>query len=427
VDVFQSEAVVIRTMLEGGDSLKKVKTLIRNPKEVFTSPEVLRIADEILKADSEGFKIEEEAILTRGNVDEKIFKNIVDSYRPMSIGNIKRILPSLKENSINFDLKKGMLAEFTNISSDDTISVSKKIDMLMESFSKLRDRGKVEDHTFKDMQTLSEEHRKILESRKETPDHYSCGDIRLDAAMTYGFAPGNSTVIAGRPSNGKSAYALELARLISGRGVPTAIFNMEMENKGTMDRLLSSVTQISPEKLIRAFGTLTEREISGLQEKLGIEHIDVFWDLFTHLKDFRGATSAMQYEDVSKRFQAMYKRLGIHGVMILQINRKAVEDRVSKLKDIPKIYPMTSHIKNSDSFLETADNALLVCRPKIHVIGTDFEDGFPEYMRVELAKQRGPGVKDGKSVFLYKTQADSMGFVTPPETWNPLEFVTDEG
>lgn len=69
---------------------------------------------------------------------------------------------------------------------------------------------------------------------------------------------GEITVIASRPSMGKSALALQLAEMTLGKGLPVIIFSMEMSAQVVMARLISSFAQIPYANLIS--GSMTEHE-----------------------------------------------------------------------------------------------------------------------------------------------------------------------
>ena len=63
--------------------------------------------------------------------------------------------------------------------------------------------------------------------------------------MTSGLQPGDMIVVAGRPSMGKTAFALNIAEYVGVElRLPVAIFSLEMSGPQIAMRLLSSVGRI---------------------------------------------------------------------------------------------------------------------------------------------------------------------------------------
>ena len=100
------------------------------------------------------------------------------------------------------------------------------------------------------------------------------GFLDLDK-MTAGFQSSDLIIVAGRPSMGKTAFALNLAEYAAvGEAVPTGVFSLEMSKEQLVMRLLSSQARIPSHKLrtgylrpeewealARAAGTLSEAPI----------------------------------------------------------------------------------------------------------------------------------------------------------------------
>ena len=68
--------------------------------------------------------------------------------------------------------------------------------------------------------------------------------------LTAGLQPGDLIVVAGRPSMGKTAFAVNIAENAAiGAKVPTAIFSMEMSSQQLAGRLLSSLGRVDQSHL----------------------------------------------------------------------------------------------------------------------------------------------------------------------------------
>lgn len=75
------------------------------------------------------------------------------------------------------------------------------------------------------------------------------GFNRLDWLTYGGFAPGNLVILAARPSVGKTAFMLQMARTSATAGVPSMVFSLEMTNAELAQRMVSSTGMISSRDL----------------------------------------------------------------------------------------------------------------------------------------------------------------------------------
>lgn len=90
----------------------------------------------------------------------------------------------------------------------------------------------------------------------------STGYRQLDLA-TGGFHKGQLTIIAGRPSMGKTAFALNLIRQIE-KGNNVLLFELEMTPEQVGTRILASDSRVMAGKL--AFGKVTDTELNKTEE-----------------------------------------------------------------------------------------------------------------------------------------------------------------
>ncbi len=108
---------------------------------------------------------------------------------------------------------------------------------------------------------------KILErGRMKLPEFLRAFAI-LDH-LTYGWQPSDLIVLAARPSVGKTAFALNLARNAALHPTkPTAVgfFSLEMSAGQLVQRILSAESEIWLEKIAR--GRLEEHEMKQLYKK----------------------------------------------------------------------------------------------------------------------------------------------------------------
>src|SRR3954465_11360710 len=96
------------------------------------------------------------------------------------------------------------------------------------------------------------------------------GYTRLDQ-MTSGLQPGDLVIVAGRPSMGKTALALNIAEHVAvDNGLPVAIFSMEMSATQLAMRMLGSIARVDQHKM--RTGRLNDKEWGDLSDAMGKLH-----------------------------------------------------------------------------------------------------------------------------------------------------------
>ncbi len=106
-----------------------------------------------------------------------------------------------------------------------------------------------------------------LRDRQDEITGVPTGYPKLDY-ITYGWQPGDLIILAARPSVGKTAFALNLARnaaLHPKNQIPVAVFSLEMSASQLVQRILSAESEVMLEKIAR--GTLQDYEMNQLHAK----------------------------------------------------------------------------------------------------------------------------------------------------------------
>ena len=78
------------------------------------------------------------------------------------------------------------------------------------------------------------------------------GIEELNRFLYGGFGPGNLVVLAGRPSEGKSALMVHMAQAAAMADVPVLIFSLEMSKEEVVQRFLVSTGCVRPEQIHQA-------------------------------------------------------------------------------------------------------------------------------------------------------------------------------
>ncbi|GAB2181960.1 replicative DNA helicase [Denitratisoma sp. agr-D3] len=156
------------------------------------------------------------------------------------------------------------------------------------------------------------------------------GYVDLDR-MTSGLQPGDMIVVAGRPSMGKTAFALNIAEYVGVEcKLPVAIFSLEMSGPQLALRFLSSVGRLDQHKL--RTGKLGDEEWDKMTVALGKLH-----DAPIHI-DETGAINATDLRARARRLHRQFGKLGLIVIDYLQLmtSSKGNENRATEISEISR-------------------------------------------------------------------------------------------
>ena len=149
--------------------------------------------------------------------------------------------------------------------------------------------------------------------------------------MTSGLQPGDMIVVAGRPSMGKTAFALNIAEHVGvDVGLPVAIFSLEMSGPQLAMRFMSSVGRIEQGKLRN--GKLTDDDWDRLTMALGKLH-----EAPIHI-DETGSISPTDLRARARRLHRQYGKLGLIVIDYIQLmsSSRHTENRATELSEISR-------------------------------------------------------------------------------------------
>lgn len=202
-----------------------------------------------------------------------------------------------------------------------------------------------------------------------------------------GLQPSDLIIIAGRPSVGKTAFALNIAHNVAVNDqIPVAIFSLEMSKEQLVDRLLASEAGIDSWKLRtgnlddndflkinHAYGTLSEAPlfiddssmINVLEMRTKARRLQAEHGLGLIILDYLQLMSGNNPENrvqevsaISRSLKGLSKELNIPVIALSQLSR-AVESRPSKI-------PMLSDLRESGSIEQDADVVMFVYREEMY-------------------------------------------------------------
>lgn len=227
--------------------------------------------------------------------------------------------------------------------------------------------------------------------------------------MTSGFQNSDLIIIAGRPSMGKTAFCLNIARNAAvEHEIPVGVFSLEMSNTQLAMRMLCSEARVDAHKvrtgklpnrdwprLSTSVGKLADAkifiddtaalsvlEIRAKARRLKAEH-GVGMVIVDYLQLAKGPGSAesrqIEISAISQSLKALAKELEIPVVALSQLSR-AVEFRGGDRR------PILSDLRESGAIEQDADVVMFIYRPEVY--GPVEEEGIAEII---IAKQRnGP-------------------------------------
>jgi replicative DNA helicase len=156
------------------------------------------------------------------------------------------------------------------------------------------------------------------------------GFADLDA-KTCGLQAGDLIIIAGRPSMGKTALALNIGEHVAiDLGMPVAVFSMEMGASQLALRMLGSVGRIDQQRL--RTGRLTDEDWPRLSEAIERMHAAPLYI------DETPAMNALELRARARRLAREYKQLGLVVVDYLQLMSATAsgENRATEISEISR-------------------------------------------------------------------------------------------
>jgi replicative DNA helicase len=149
--------------------------------------------------------------------------------------------------------------------------------------------------------------------------------------MTSGLQEGDLVVVAGRPSMGKTALALNMGEHVAVENrLPVAVFSMEMAGTQLATRMLGSIGRLDQHKL--RTGRLTDEDWNKLTNAVGKLH-----DAPIHI-DETAALNALELRARARRLHRQYGKLGLIIVDYLQLMSASTqgENRATEISEISR-------------------------------------------------------------------------------------------
>jgi replicative DNA helicase len=297
-----------------------------------------------------------------------------------------------------------------------------------------------------------------MRNRQEDVTGVPSGYVSLDR-VTYGWQPSDLIILAARPSVGKTAFALNLARnaaLHPTKPTPIAFFSLEMSSSQLVQRILSAESEILLEKISR--GRMEEHEMQQLYKK-GIQRLStapIFIDdtaalnifelrakcrrlkskhnigliIIDYLQlmsgggDNRNSNREQEISTISRNLKGLAKELQVPIIALSQLSRE-----VEKRKEGNKI-PQLSDLRESGAIEQDADMVMFLYRPEYYdITSNEMGENIKGETHVRIAKHRNGSLENIKlkallhiQKFVDAAEDDFSGLgVSGGGSWKPVK------
>ena len=350
--------------------------------------------------------------------------------------------------------EKALLRELIQISTDIAQSAYKPegrsplelVDLAETNIFEIADRGS-RNVAYSEMSDLVGQAYEEIDKRHQAGGDLtgvSTGFKKLDN-MTAGLQNGELIIIAGRPSMGKTALALNIAEHAAlADDNPVAIFSMEMSASALAQRMISSLGRVNAHSI--KTGKLSERDFSKISSAIQLmKNAPIYIDDTPSITpiELRSKARRIQREkglklivvdylqlmrvpgnnenrvieiaEISRNLKALARELNIPVIAISQLNR-SVEQRIDK-------HPQLSDLRDSGAIEQDADVIAFIYREWVYLSQEqkdELEAAEAEVKEgtavINIAKQRNGDVGEFVLTFL--------GKYTKFENWHPDRWVS---
>ena len=338
--------------------------------------------------------------------------------------NVEFYVRILKEKTVQRDLIRAS-HEILKHAYDDSVNVDDLID-IAESRVYEASQGNIKKDVQEIGSVISDAMKQIEAMQDQTGlSGVPSGFLSIDS-ITQGWQPSDLIILAARPSVGKTAFALNLARNAAVQHhMPVAIFSLEMSASQLAKRMMTSESGLSADK-IKGGVKLENFEWEQLEVKLKnliaaplyiddtpsipvnefrtkvknlVKNKKVRMVIVDYLQLMQGPAElrGMREQEVaaiSRTLKATAKELNIPILALSQLSRNAVQRSGGSGK------PQLSDLRESGSIEQDADMVLFIHRPDAYGMAENPEDR--EMTQIIIAKHRNG--QTGEIPMLFKSE-----------------------
>jgi replicative DNA helicase len=239
--------------------------------------------------------------------------------------------------------------------------------------------------------------------------------------MTSGLQPADLIIVAGRPSMGKTSFAMNMAEHVAIQSRrPVAVFSMEMPGDALAMRMMSSLGRIDQHRVrtgrleedewprltsavnilagasmfIDDTPALSPTEVRARARRLKRDQDDLGLIVLDYIQLMQapgvGENRATEISAISRSLKALAKELNVPVIALSQLNRS--------LEQRPNKRPVMSDLRESGAIEQDADLIVFIYRDEVYHEDTK-DKGVAEII---IAKQRNGPIGTTRLTFLGK-------------------------
>lgn len=366
----------------------------------------------------------------------RIAKSLVTPYR--SLEQVNEILADIiysKDASVSdefccnelrkkFRVKKAKeILEHVELTADNVDSV---LDELTDDFDGIKE-------------TKSKEAVKMSELVKYRGDYFRDKEIIYDTGISSiddnigTFDSGDLIIIAARPSVGKSALALQIARRFGKNGLKTAYFNLEMTEKQMYERAVASASGINMKRIRNATNFLgDEKEKFDKGNELLMQEDNLYiYDGNFRVRDIRAAQKKHRFKAIFVDYlqlvspdRARSNRREEVGAISRGLKRIGMENNIPvfALSQLNRMSEMNKDKEPSMAELREAGDIEQDASTIIMLWNPNKEDSTTKMIKIEKGRQTGTSRQqlkfDGSKMLFYENDFED----TSEDMEIPFEF-----
>lgn len=375
--MIQAEQNVIGALLMDSSLLSKVRHKLT--PEMFTDKSLGKFYEEFVKGADEKRTVDHMFLMQKFSASDAgadYIRDILESCLD------KTISSAVIESAADAVLKEYQAARFSEVITHARASPGNIREQLINTVNELQS---IE---IPDISGIT-----LRQMAEATKDYYfrdreirvtKFGIPKLDEVVRT-LEPGDITVVAARPSVGKSAFVIQVAANLSEQGKRVALFSLEMSMKQVFERFMAHIGGLSMDRIrfgkyytgdeesrhkkalewleanqniiIYADGkeSVCPRGVSGIEAACQSQDVDVaiidYLQLLVPEKRYNG-NKAAEVGEISASTKRMAMRLGIHVINLCQLNRGS-EYRSNKR-------PMLADLRDSGAIEQDASNVIFL-------------------------------------------------------------------
>jgi replicative DNA helicase len=302
----------------------------------------------------------------------------------------------------------------------DSVAILDHAERLVFQIGEQRVRGGGGFASIKELLSRAVDRIETLFQREDPLTGLSTGFDDLDE-KTSGLQNGDLVIVAGRPSMGKTSFAMNMAEHVAIKNqVPVAVFSMEMPGDQLAMRMMSSLGRIDQTKVrtgrlsddewprlssavsilssaplfIDDTPALNPVELRARTRRLKREQGDLGLVVIDYLQLMQSTSTvenrATEIAEISRSLKNLAKELSVPVIALSQLNRN--------LEQRPNKRPVMSDLRESGSIEQDADLVLFIYRDEVYNENSS-DKGTAEII---IAKQRNGPIGTVRMTFLGK-------------------------